>query len=199
MRDPTMVCWWLPAGELATVVDVMRRLEPRFVLERLTDSRAATLVEPLLQEYVKWVAARLAADLGLHFEEADLERHHAYFRAEVPKLLGPRGRLLVARRAGELVGVGALKPVDTEMAEIKRMYVRPIARGSGVGRAILERLLADARDEVYRVVRLETLGFMLEAHALYRSVGFVDTLAFDGSEAAISGLANLPYYMELEL
>jgi hypothetical protein len=85
------------------------------------------------------------------------------------------------------------------MAEVKRMYVRPMARGSGVGRAILEQLLADAQDEGYRAVRLETLPFMLKAHALYRSVGFIDTPAFDGSEAAISGLADLTYYMQLKL
>ena len=172
---------------------------PTSVLERLTDPRAPTVVEPLLREYVEWVAARLAAEWGLQFVDADLELHHAHFRAEVPKLLAPGGRLIVARRAGELVGVGAIKPVDTEMAEIKRMYVRPVARGSGVGRAILERLLDDGRDEGYRAVRLETFRFMLEAHALYRSVGFANTAAFDGSEAAISGLADLTYYMELML
>jgi len=83
-------------------------------------------------------------------------------------------------------------------AEIKRMYVRPGARRTGVGRAILERLLADARVEGYRFVRLETLRFMVEAHALYRSVGFVDTVVLDRSGTAMSGLANLAYQMELE-
>jgi hypothetical protein len=46
---------------------------------------------------------------------------------------------------------------------------------------------------------LETLPFMVSAHALYRSAGFVDTPPFEGWEAAISGLADLPYYRELEL
>lgn len=170
-----------------------------WVIERLTGPVASTVVEPLFREYATWAAERLSAGFAVCLDQADLEHHHAHFRRELAKLLGGRGRLLVARRGGDPVGVGALKPVGTATAEIKRMYVRPSARGSGVGRAILERLLADARVEGYRVVRLETLRFMVEAHALYRSVGFVDTVVFDRSEAAMSGLANLTYYMELEL
>jgi hypothetical protein len=57
----------------------------------------------------------------------------------------------------------------------------------------------DARMEGYRTIRLESLRFMSEAHALYRSFGFVDTAMFDGSEAALSGLEGVTYYMELTL
>ncbi|GLZ02894.1 hypothetical protein Acsp03_03610 [Actinomadura sp. NBRC 104412] len=95
--------------------------------------------------------------------------------------------------------MGALKPVDETVAEIKRMYVRPQARGQGIGRAILEILLADARTIGYEVARLETATFMREAHALYRSVGFADRPMFDGNEAGLSGLESFMLFMELRL
>ncbi|HEY3240556.1 MAG TPA: GNAT family N-acetyltransferase [Acidimicrobiia bacterium] len=168
-------------------------------IDRLTGPDVASLVEPLFREYGNWVLGRLQDDLGLPLDEADLERHHEEFRAELPKLVGPGGRLLLARAGEEALGVAALKPVGGATAEIKRMYVRPQARGRGVGRALLQRLVDDARGEGYRTARLESLPFMTEAHALYRSFGFVDTAIFDGSEAAMSGLEDVTYYMELSL
>jgi ribosomal protein S18 acetylase RimI-like enzyme len=68
-----------------------------------------------------------------------------------------------------------------------------------VGRALLERLMADARAEGYTAARLESLSFMTEAHALYRSFGFAHISMFDGCEAALSGLEGVTYYMELKL
>jgi GNAT superfamily N-acetyltransferase len=172
-------------------------------IERLTgpDTDAvAAAVEPLLREYVAWAGHQLT-DLGMRFSNLDdaMEAHHAAFRAELPRLLGPRGQLLLVRLHGEPVGLGALKPVDASTAEIKRMYVRQHARGHGLGRELLEQLLAAARDEHYQVARLETLPFMTEAQALYESLGFRDTPIFEGSEAAISGFEQYTRYMELPL
>jgi GNAT superfamily N-acetyltransferase len=94
------------------------------------------IVDPLFREYGEWVAGRLGQDAGITFTDVDLARHHDAFRGELPRLLDPRGRLLVARLDDNPVGVGALKPVDDTTAEIKRMYVRPAARGLRVGHAI---------------------------------------------------------------
>jgi GNAT superfamily N-acetyltransferase len=146
---------------------------PTYRIDRLTGpdtDPVAAAVEPLLREYVAWAADQLT-DLGMRFGNLDdaTEAHHAAFRAELPKLLGPKGQLLLARLHGEPVGLGALKPVDATTAEIKRMYVRQHARGHGLGRELLEQLLAAARDEDYQVARLETLTFMTGAQALYES------------------------------
>lgn len=185
-------------------------------IERLTGVDAASVVEPLLREYVPWVAEQVA-ELGVTFDDtaAVVEQHQALFRAELPNLVGPHRRLLVARRTarltarrtvrrtaagpGEVVGLGALRPVDATTAEIKRMYVRPAGRGRGVGRALLERLLVDARSEGYSVARLETLAFMTAAQGLYRSLGFRDIAMFDDSETALSGLEAFTHYLELDL
>lgn len=164
-------------------------------------ARAAAVTEEILLEYLLWCGERLAADHGVVFDDTDaaVAAHHREFTQELPHLLGPRGRLLVARASSEVVGVGALKPVDSTVVEIKRMYVRPQARGQGIGRAILERLLADARTIGYRVARLETATFMREAHALYRSLGFQDRPIFDNTEASLSGLEPFMFFMELRL
>jgi GNAT superfamily N-acetyltransferase len=156
-------------------------------------------VDPLFREYGEWVADQLEQDVGITFTEADQNRHHDAFRAELPRLLGPRGRLLIARLGDDAVGVGALKPIDDTTAEIKRMYVRPSARGLAVGRAILTRLVQDARTEGYATVRLETLRFMSTAQALYRAFGFVDVPKFDGSEVANTELDPLTIALELDL
>lgn len=86
----------------------------------------------------------------------------------------PRGGLWLASADGGDRGVGcvALRPLDDEMGEVKRMYVDPAWRGRGVGRALLETLIAGARDRGYIALRLGTLEEMKEAQSLYHSLGF---------------------------
>jgi len=160
---------------------------------------AQAITEQILQEYLMWCRERFTADHGVIFDDPDaaMAAHHREFTRELPHLLGRRGRLLVAQTDSQVVGVGALKPVDAGVAEIKRMYVRPQARGQGIGRAILQRLLADAHTIGYQLVRLETATFMHEAHALYRSLGFKDRQAFDHTEGSLSGLDQFMLFMEM--
>jgi GNAT superfamily N-acetyltransferase len=88
------------------------------------------------------------------------------------KFYPPAGRFYLVRHSDQYVGVGCLKRVDSTVAEIQRMYVRPSARGLGAGRLLLGRLLSDAREMRFQVVRLESLRALTAAHTLYRSVGF---------------------------
>lgn len=170
-------------------------------LLRVTDRESLGLVEPLLREYVSWVFDGVQEHFGVRFDDRDavVQARHAEFRATFPSLLSGRGRLVLATVDGVPAGVGALKPVDADVAEVKRMFVRPRARGTGVGRAVLEHLLADARSEDFRTVRLETFTFMRPALALYRSFGFVDVEAFDGSETATVGLRDRTCYLQRDL
>ncbi len=79
----------------------------------------------------------------------------------------------MARRDGELAGCIALKRLDGDGAcELKRLYVRPAARGGGLGRALAEAAVAEARRRGFRVLRLDTLPEMDAARALYLSLGF---------------------------
>ena len=100
------------------------------------------------------------------------------FAAEVEGLPGdyapPSGRLLLALRDDVAVGCVALRAVDGTRCEMKRLYLRPGARGSGLGRALVERLLSEARAEGYGEVVLDTLPSMAEAQRMYERFGFRD-------------------------
>lgn len=100
------------------------------------------------------------------------------FAAEVEGLPGdyapPSGRLLLAFRGDVAVGCVALRAVDGTRCEMKRLYLRPGARGSGLGRALVERLLSEARAEGYGEVVLDTLPSMAEAQRMYERFGFRD-------------------------
>ncbi|HEX9094424.1 MAG TPA: GNAT family N-acetyltransferase [Coriobacteriia bacterium] len=90
----------------------------------------------------------------------------------------PAGRLLVAMLDADPVGVVGLRPIDDATCEMKRLYVRPRGRGHRAGRALAERAIADARSIGYRVMLLDTLERMVEANALYSSLGFTETDAY---------------------
>ncbi len=62
--------------------------------------------------------------------------------------------------------------------EVRRLFVRPKARGQGIARALMTTLIDEARQAGYRTVRLETLEAMREAQALYQSLGFVPITAY---------------------
>jgi GNAT superfamily N-acetyltransferase len=87
-------------------------------------------------------------------------------------VLVPRSAFVVARLNGEPVGCGALRPMDAEAAEVKRMFVAAEVRGQGIGKAILTELERLAGEFGYRVLRLETAGRQPEAIALYERYGF---------------------------
>jgi GNAT superfamily N-acetyltransferase len=75
-----------------------------------------------------------------------------------------------------------MRRIRPDMGEIKRMYIRPEFRGMGIGRALLEGLIAEAREIGYPRVLPDSTRFMKEAHSLYRSVGFEEIGPYPESE-----------------
>lgn len=86
----------------------------------------------------------------------------------------PRGCLLLARFDGVAVGCAGLRPFDKKIGEIKRLYVRPAARGHDLGRRLTVRLVEEARAIGYERLYLDTLPSMASAQRLYESLGFRD-------------------------
>jgi len=110
-----------------------------------------------------------AASLGfsLCFQSFDREL------AELPgDYAPPSGRLLLARDGAESAGCVALRRLADSICEMKRLYVRPAFRGKGIGRALAEAVLTEARGSGYTHMRLDTLPSMKEAIHLYESLGF---------------------------
>jgi GNAT superfamily N-acetyltransferase len=104
------------------------------------------------------------------------------FDAEVAALPGkyarPGGRLLLARDGDRIFGCVGLRPLSTEACEMKRLFVRPEARGLQLGRRLVERLCEEAKDAGYARMFLDTLPSMTAAQQLYADLGFVPTQAY---------------------
>jgi ribosomal protein S18 acetylase RimI-like enzyme len=102
--------------------------------------------------------------------------------------------LLLARTGGELAGCVALHPLEAGVCEMKRLYVRPNYRGHGIGRALLNTVLAEARAIGYQRMRLDTVEpVMQDAVRMYRAYGFREIQPY--RKNPIPGAL----YMEIEL
>lgn len=95
-----------------------------------------------------------------------------HFRLDADEVAEGQGAFLVASRAEKLVGCGAVRRLEAQTGEIKRMYVSPEERGNGVGRALLAALEAEARALGIARLLLETGVRNPEAIALYERAGF---------------------------
>jgi ribosomal protein S18 acetylase RimI-like enzyme len=138
-----------------------RGLDERIAPVRTADDLAATIA--LFRAY----AASLDVDLSYQNFEEEM--------AAMPgKYAPPAGELLLARdAAGVVIGCVGLRPIEPDgCCEMKRLYVAPEGRGSGLGQALVDTLVEVAERIGYREMRLDTLPSMAGAQALYRKLGF---------------------------
>ena len=95
------------------------------------------------------------------------------------ELVVPQGAFLVAYLDGRAVGCGAVRKLDGNVAEIKRMWIDPDVRGRGIGRRLLASLEALGAELGCKVVRLDTSAHLPEAMGLYRSSGYREIPAYN--------------------
>lgn len=106
----------------------------------------------------------------------------------------PEGRLLLAEYENQLAGCVALHRLEDHICEMKRLYLRPAFRGKGLGRVLAERIIAEARQIGYRLMRLDTVEpVMQDAVAMYRKLSFREIAAYRPNPNPGT------LYMELEL
>jgi GNAT superfamily N-acetyltransferase len=118
------------------------------------------------------VADRLIADLNAELTAMYPEPGANHFRLDPEEVSPGRGAFVVAFVGDAPVGCGAMRRIDPETAELKRMYVVPSARGTGIGRALVDALEREARQIAIRRLVLETGVRQIAALALYERTGF---------------------------
>lgn len=139
--------------------------------------------EPLDGATARALIAALDGELLARYPEEGA----THFRLDLAEVAPGRGVFLVARREGEPIGCGAIRRLDPEAAEIKRMYVVPAARGRRVATAILSALEGEARLLGVARLVLETGERQPESLALYRRAGFTAIPRFgDYVDSALS-------------
>lgn len=142
--------------------------------------------------------SRLRPRLVAYFAEAD-ERAVAHFpetldgldvdaaaEADLDRLADPalsRPLFLALGDDDRIVGTVQLKRLDERTAEVKRLYVDPARRGEGVGRRLMERLIAAADDDGFETLRLGVAPYLERARALYEALGFEETDRYEHSNA----------------
>jgi GNAT superfamily N-acetyltransferase len=133
--------------------------EPRIVEVDPRDPHA----RGALVQYLNEILDRVAGITGVHPEQAD----------DVDDYRPPGGCFLLVYRGDAVAGCGALRTMDAQTGEIKRMWIHPTARGSGLGSLLLDALIARSRASGHRRVVLDTNGVLVEALALYAKHGFL--------------------------
>ncbi len=137
-------------------------------MAHMTDIRRARFPDDLdavvaiFREYIG------STSVSLDFQDYEAEL------ADLPgKYDAPTGGLFLAVHAGAVVGCAGFRAVDDETCEMKRVYVRPVARGQDLGRRLVERILDEGRAAGYRRICLDVLPEFEAARRLYASLGFV--------------------------
>ena len=142
-------------------------------------------VRGLMRAFVAWHRERHVQDLAL----IDSYFDQAAFDAELAGLPGkyapPIGSLLLARVNGAPAGCVALQDLGDGICEMKRMFVPQTFRGQGVGRALADGIIADARSAGYQTMRLDTSIRQNEAIRLYEHSGFRRVPAYYEVSAAM--------------
>jgi ribosomal protein S18 acetylase RimI-like enzyme len=120
-----------------------------------------TLVRELFTEY----ANSLGFDLGFQSFNDELNQLPGHYSP-------PFGSILLAFHDSKIAGCVAVKKIESDIAEMKRLYVRPDFQGKKIGRGLAEEIISIAKQKGYKRIRLDTVPSMKAAISLYQSLGF---------------------------
>jgi ribosomal protein S18 acetylase RimI-like enzyme len=143
---------------------------PTIAEARGADDLAA--VRDLCEGFLAWLKERYPAERWMIDRYYAPERWAAMLDGLPREHAPPAGEILLARLDGAPVGCAMLRPLEPGICEMKRLFVRPEARGHAVGRSLCRRLMALAAERGYRLMRLDTAFRHDEALGLYAALGF---------------------------
>ena len=129
-------------------------------------------VRALMRAFVAWHRERHVKDLALideYFDQNEFENDLAFWPC---KYAPPDGQLFLACNDEKPAGCVALRRIDSQVCEMKRMFLYPQYHGKGIGRRLGEAIIRDARAAGYATMRLDTSWRQQEAQALYSKLGF---------------------------
>lgn len=129
-------------------------------------------VRGLCEGFLAWLKERYPAERWMIDRYYAPETWAAVLESLPREHAPPAGEILLARLHAEPVGCVMMRPLDSGVCEMKRLFVRAEARGHAVGRALCRRLMASAAERGYRVMRLDTAFRHDEALGLYQALGF---------------------------
>jgi putative acetyltransferase len=158
------------------------------IIEVQTNSELQQVKE-LFRKYYEF----LAHDHGLDISYQGIEDELATLPG---KFTAPKGRLIMAVNSEQPMGCAALRPIDEQVCELKRMYVLPQFQGQGIGKALAKKLIQEARKIGYKTIRLDTGNFLTTAIKLYESLGFKQIPPYNDVPEDIRRIA---IFMELAL
>lgn len=132
-------------------------------------------VAPLFDAFIREADGPLEVEIDIEAEIA---------AGPPPELVPPNGVLLLAHVDGAAAGLGGIRYLDTEFAEVKSMFVSPTFRGHGLARRLLTELESIAAQRGCRAVRLDTSAYLTPAVALYRAAGYREVPAYNDNRKA---------------
>jgi ribosomal protein S18 acetylase RimI-like enzyme len=137
--------------------------------------------------YRAFVRDEVLVPLGIPVDEEALAA-----QAPPADLVPPSGELLLVTLDGEPVAIGGVRDLGGPVGEIKSLYVAPAARGRGIARRLLESLHEVAAEHGCEAVRLDTAAHLTASIALYRALGYVETVPYNEG-------TNADFWFELRL
>ena len=163
---------------------------------RDAEPRDYPAVAELMRAFIRWHYERHASDRALIDSYFDDAAYEAELRGLPGYYAPPAGALLVAEIDRKIVGCVALKRLDDERCEMKRLFVDPAAHGSGAGQALARAIIERGKSLGYAKMMLDTGPKQVEAQTLYRKLGFRDASPYYEMSAQ---LRDWLVFMELDL
>lgn len=162
--------------------------------------RAASTVQDyqdiarLITEYVGWLRSRYEQDAWFVTEVLDKQSLSSELENLSTMYGPPNGRAFVAVQGSDVRACGAYRRLDDACCEMKRVFVPERFRGAGLGRRLCDALIASARADGFRLMKLDTGNRLREATALYQSLGFTPCPAYYDYPENL-----MPYFVFMEL